>query len=408
MRQINNTTYTAPELGDVKPVVTIGGKSNDKFIPNVNNSFHNDEFYFNLNYIDDIIADEPATKTDGVISQTINNEKHEYYIDDSGRLKWDKVFSSCPASMRVRFKVRKSAGVHFYYQPELTPEEIADGCIRPDDIIGSYAVYCDKANTTYKYKLLDDIDLTDAEMFVNSNPDKYKIEDGNTGKILYEKISDYKTGKLCHIPRPFVIDASGNREWCVMTYEEISDTEGMLYIDMPESFMWNADYSIGDVRLDPTFGYTTVGASNDYWGATQASRPYSTPASNGEITSISMYCKTPSGVYFKTAIYSESEGLPYSLLASNTDGVLPDTEFAWVSCPLSYSGIIAGTNYWLAQMGGMIIWTYDSVTDDMVGQSINPFLDPFDVTANYNQRKSIYATYTASGGNSYYYQQQQM
>lgn len=305
MQQINSTTFLSSDLGDVKPVVTIGGKSADKFYPNVNNSFHDDEFFFNLNCIDDIVTDESATKLDGVISQTINNEKHEYYIDDSGRLKWDKVFSSCPDLMRVRFKVRKSAGVNFYYQGALTEEEIADGCIRPDDIVGSYAVYCNKAN------------------------------------------NGYKTGKLCHIPRPFVIDATGNREWCVMTYEEISDTEGMLRIDMPEDFMRNADYSLGDVRLDPTIGYTTAGGSAS-GGRLVVLQVAAMPAA-GTLSTMYGYAKMVSTTpgLIKVGMYNDNSGVPGTLFDGADEISVPSATVAWYSSSGAGS-LSSGSKYYPA------------------------------------------------------------
>jgi hypothetical protein len=363
---MNNKTIT--NLGEVKPVVVIGGSSADKFIPNVNNSFHDDEFFFNLNCVDDVITAESASEVDGVISQTVNGEKHEYYIDESGRLKWDKVFSFCPDSMRVRFKVRKSAGVNFYYQGELTPEEIADGCERPDDIIGSYAVYCDKAN------------------------------------------NNYKTGKLCHIPRPFVIDASGNREWCVMTYEEISDIEGMLYIDMPEMFMRNADYSLGDVRLDPTIGYTSIGAG--IWARASAiaveSLMVSAPTSNGTASKVYIYLSSGYNTSIQLGYYSDSS------LASS-DSISSPTEGAWNSVNVSGS-ISSGELYYPAfslqssgtGSGGI---AYDSQTDGMQYENnISSLPATWTSATKYTRKFSLYLEYTESGGtgNAYYYQQMQM
>jgi hypothetical protein len=377
MKQINSTTYTTPELGDVKPVVTIGGDDTRKFIPNVNNSFHDDEFFFNLNCVDDWVTDELATKLDGVISQTISNETHEYYIDDSGRLKWDKIFSSCPDSMRARFKVRKSAGVQFYYQGELTAEEIADGCERPDDIIGSYAVYCDKAN------------------------------------------NNYKTGKLCHIPRPFVIDASGNREWCVMTYEEISDTEGMLYIDMPESFMRNADYSLGDVRLDPTIGYTTAGASS---AATdrylESINDSVTMPANGTASKVYAYMRG-SGADHSALLgfYNASAGVPNALVDGNKSVTVNSATPEWYSADVS-GGLTGAAVYYPTAItnpsaGGYNYLYYDTGSGVKsyyrTGQSTMP--STYGTAAESTRKRSIYLEYAESGGatgNSYYYQQQQM
>lgn len=81
MKQINDTTFQAPELGDVKPVVIIGGKPADKFIPNVNISFHDDEFYINLNRKDKTAV----SKCDNPV-ELPGEDVDIWHIDDSGRL----------------------------------------------------------------------------------------------------------------------------------------------------------------------------------------------------------------------------------------------------------------------------------------------------------------------------------
>jgi hypothetical protein len=358
--KLNGTTYTSADLGDVKPVVTIGGKSNDKFIPNVNNSFHDDEFFFNLNAVDDIVTDETATETSGVISQEISGSTHEYYIDDSGRLKWDKLFYSCPENMRVRFKVRKSAGVQFYYQGELTPEEIADGCERPDDIIGSYAVYCDKVN------------------------------------------NNYKTGKLCHIPRPFVIDAAGNREWCVMLYTEINDTSGWLDITLPAEFMRSADYSVGAVRLDPTIGYSSIGETDYTWSGSQnvLLRYGSAAESSGTSDNIYIYLKATYNQAIQLGYYNSSLSLVAS--GSITSGWSND---AWNGVDVSGNTITSGQDYYVAwhmsNGTGTGALKYDRVTDSCYYYSSPSSLpSTWTSTTLWFGKFSFYLEYTESGGST--------
>lgn len=377
IKQINDTTFSADGLGDVKPSVLIGGKATDKFIPNVNTSFYDDEFYFNLNAVDCEVIDE-AVSADDVLRQNISGQTHEYYIDDNGRLKWDKLFYSCPDSMRVRFKVKKSSGINFYYQPELTAEEIADGCERPDDIVGSYAVYCDKAN------------------------------------------NKYKTGKLCHIPRPFVIDAHGNREWCVMTYEEIRDTEGMLYIDMPEEFMQSAVYP---VRLDPTIGYTTAGGSS-YAKADFSCQNYNiTMPESGTAYKVWGYSKGNGTAHdLLLGLYADNSGVPGNAIELNLAVSVTSTSPAWYSYTLSGSSLSSGNKYYPALLcparipGGNTSYNsyyYDTSSGTNVYYKSNSrsMPSPAGTLSSSTIKVSVYLEYTKSGGgsgNSYYYQQQQM
>ena len=92
-------------------------------------------------------------------------------------------------------------------------------------------------------------------------PDKAK-EDFRSPRVVNsyavyhneKKNNKYKTGKAFHIYRPIIIDANGNKVWGDM---EIG--EDVLNIIIPQDFIDNATYPI---TIDPTFGYTTIGASS--------------------------------------------------------------------------------------------------------------------------------------------------
>jgi hypothetical protein len=107
-------------------------------------------------------------------------------------------------------------------QPELTPEEIAEGTDRPENVVGSYAVY-------HKTK-----------------------RDHVIGQ------TNYATGKAFHIYRPKVWDADGNEIWAELSY-----ADGTLSVTVPQSFLDSAVYP---VRVDPTFGYTSLGATGNNIG----------------------------------------------------------------------------------------------------------------------------------------------
>lgn len=344
---MNNEKIT--NLGDVKPIVLIGGKTG-KFVPNLNMSFHDDEFFINLNREDKIITDEIAEVVD--FRTVLNgNDSDIFHVNGNGEFKWDIELKEKPESNIFKWKL-KSKGVEFFYQPELTPEEIADGCIRPIEAIGSYAVYCNKSNNRYK------------------------------------------TGKVCHIYRPYCYDANG-----LNIYADLKIKDGYLTITIPEEYL---DKAVYPVYLDPAFGYTSIGASTDYWSTVQASKPYSTPASNGTLDYVIVHCRNSSSLNLRAGIYSDSSGSPNSLLASNDTGVETTSTLSWVSCPVSYSGITAGASYWLAHLNtssGNLVFSYDTVSAELLLVSgSNSFVTTFNETNTFNQRKSIYASYTESGG----------
>jgi hypothetical protein len=70
----------------------------------------------------------------------------------------------------------------------------------------------------------------------------------------------FQTGKVAHLYRPFVTDATGKTAWCDMV---LDDKTGRLSVTMPKSFMDSAVYP---VVLDPTFGYTSNGGSYTDFG----------------------------------------------------------------------------------------------------------------------------------------------
>jgi hypothetical protein len=375
--RINSTTYKAENLGQVKPFIKVGGNIAGKFIPNVNVSFGfggTEEYFININNEDKIVIDEESILEFGEVHQKIDLETDKYYIDNDGRLKWDTLYDSIPSKLKIEYKMEYTDGIVFEHQPPLTLEEIARGTIRPENIVNSYAIYCNKKN------------------------------------------NKYTTGKLGHIYRPFVIDADNNKEWCNI---EIKNKK--ITIDLPEDFMNNAIYP---VRLDPTFGYDTLGASVDnYWSNLFLSINAGSPASDGTLTKLAIACyNAGSGFNVKLGIYSDDAGMPDALVDSTgaieiTHTVKPDADTStWDNGAVTES-ITSATTYHLAmdhESNNNYI-AYDTVA--LIGRSYAVAYasfppDPAATTTNSNYHWSIFAEYTAAGGSGtplavYYYNQLQ-
>jgi hypothetical protein len=363
INSINSTTYKADNLGDVQSEVRIGGSDVSKFIPNINSSFFDDEFFINLNRTDKIVDTEIVSMSLDKLSQTVGDETDEYYIDKEGRLKWDTIFSKCPVSMELNYAITYSEGIEFYYQGELKPEEIEEGCSRLDEIIGSYAVYCNKAN------------------------------------------NKHKTGKLCHIPRPFVIDAKGQKEWCVLKIDG-----NTLTITLPEKFMASAVYP---VRLDPTIGYTSVGAST---GTTAAvllvllGSEYTTASSDGSDPAIKIYSASIAGATGLIRAGYYTDATPYGLLidGNHTDIAVSSTTPAWYTDSDLSGSIVSGTIYRSAAVfNANSVSSLYSYYDDAVNgttayrTAMTSCPANLDGTNNMTRVYSIYLEYTESGGTVY-------
>jgi len=107
-----------------------------------------------------------------------------------------------------------------HYQPRLTREEIARGDDRPDNVVGSYAVY----------------HATKGCMHL--------------GRVNAEK---YRCGKAFHVYRPQAIDQRGDRVWC-----DLSIGRGLMMVTIPRGWLDTASYP---VIIDPDFGYHGAGGT---------------------------------------------------------------------------------------------------------------------------------------------------
>ena len=165
-----------------------------------------------------------AFLTDRMEWKGAKEEMHAYPLDASagvgedGGLEVEIVLNEKPATNVFDFAIDGADNLDFFYQPALTPEEIAEGADRSENVVGSYAVY-------HKTKA------------------NHRI--GST---------NYATGKAFHIYRPKAIDANGAQAWAELNYDN-----GTLSVTVPQKFLDDAVYP---VRVDPTFGHGSLGISN--------------------------------------------------------------------------------------------------------------------------------------------------
>lgn len=276
-----------------------------------------------------------------------------------GEFDIDFTLEAKPDTNVFEYKIEGAEQFDFFYQPELTAEEIADGASRPENVVGSYAVY---------------------------HKEKVNHHIGST---------NYATGKAFHIYRPKVIDANGAEVWAELSYES-----GVLSVTVPEKWLETAAYP---VVVDPTFGYTTIGgttsnATLDILRGSIFTSP--SDAAGATVSSITLY----------SAALSANGNVKAALVASSTLNIVPNG----VSDPVSVttaSGaswrtysfttpptLAASTNYLLmaVKSNNFHTFNYDAGGfgwQDNTNSYTTP-LDPTDVTGTASQKHSIYATYT--------------
>lgn len=283
----------------------------------------------------------------------------------------DFTLHSKPDTNVFEYKLKGAEDFHFFYQPELTAEEIAEGALRPDNVVGSYAVY----------------HKTKANHRVGS--------------------TNYATGKAFHIYRPKAIDANGAEVWAELSY-----VNGVLSVTVPQSFLDDAVYPL---KVDPTFGYTTVGATplartsaNVSRGDETTADTY-TAASGDTVTLLSIYaqCTVSGSGSIGFAVYALAAGSMSGATRLTTEQTITinSTTAQWFNSSALSTSMTAGVQYTTAAGN----WNKGTCT------ALNVFYDSFvgmgtgstgALPATYTRvssdstHPSMYATYTASGGGS--------
>lgn len=303
------------------------------------------------------LKDEAKLKRwDGECYIKIGRKEKDIKTEIEGNVfKFDVKLKKKPKNNIVSFDI-ESKNLKFYYQRELTQEEKDEGCYRPENVIGSYAVYHATRGNFHSNQL---------------DADKYKC------------------GIAFHIYRPKIIDANENWIW-----GKLNISGGSLTITVEQTWLDNAVYP---VTVDPNFGYETKGgtemaASNNYMYASGVVAP----ASAGTATSITVWIKyLASGRKVKCALYRSSD---QALHASTAELEIGEAQDDWHDFSVTGGGSIEEVNYFITFWGtyfavyyndlGVYYW-YD-------GYTYNGWPEPGELneSGTYQRTFSCYSTYS--------------
>lgn len=371
MIKLNLTTFTklVKDAPEDRVEIEVGDSKQPDFKPQLKIMRWDNEVNFSMR------AEEKAGATllqeNGVIKYiTPDYEVHQYDKPDAseeGGFEFEWVLKAKPAT-NVLSATIQTKELEFFYQGELSTEAIKRGDIRPNNVVGSYAVY-------HKTK----------------------------GRMNDAAGMHYKSGKAFHIYRPKAIDANGVEIWADLNINEV---QGILTVIVPQKFLDEAAYP---VIVDPTFGTTAIGATQNTQGGINVVwyEAFSKPASNGTLDSVSLYGRyTGSAGTFNTGLYADdgaSPNLPSTRLAYiNSGGSNLPAANAWTTTNLSYASLVANTQYWLTKLDSVADAVYyDTGTASESryrGTAVTTHPDPAATNTAESLRVSIYATYTAAGG----------
>src|SRR3990167_6265919 len=202
--------------------VEVGDSKQADFKPQVKIMRWDNEVNFSLRAIE---HPDATIETEGEKIKYITPEYEVHQYDkpeagEDGGFEFEWILPS-KSSSNVLTATIQTKGLNFFYQPQLTQEEINEGSSRPENVVGSYAVY-------------------------------HKTKGGMNDIAGME----YKAGKAFHIYRQKVTDANGVETWGELNIDE---QNGLLTVTIDQTWLDNAVYP---VIVDPTFGYTSLGGSS--------------------------------------------------------------------------------------------------------------------------------------------------
>jgi len=375
--------------------VIFGDENSDYFKPKMQLAKWGDETYVSLEYE---ISEQGQVGLEGnkVKYQTNSDVDVEIYtkdpeeisvsndhgnlntfiINEQGGVEFDLILKQKPKTNVFNYKL-DSQGLGFHYQAPLDEEEKnnpevdhctetecydKDGKIvvqRPENVVGSYAVYHAKKSGDYTQL---------------------------GGK-------NYRAGKAFHIYRPKVYDANGNWVWGEL---KISQDNSILSVAVDQDWLDNAVYP---VRVDPNFGYETVGSSNvspnPNYIAWYDMGYY--PDVDGSLDSMSIYVGSTSDVSFQLGVYKKTGDRAGSLVAHTGTGA--SVIYSWNT--LSISGnIFSSTPYLLVtNKSSHLNVKYDTNLEEETSydrQTFGSWPATISGPSWNNYEYSIYATYSPS------------
>jgi hypothetical protein len=292
------------------------------------------------------------------LSQT---DQHE-----DGGLEFEIILKVKPQQNTLTFPIQ-TRGFKFYKQRPLTQE------LNPAD--------CTELSETYA-RLKNGAEYWRPENVVNS----YAVYHDS------KRDNKYKTGKAFHIYRPKLTDTDGKTAWAEFNVD--AEQTGQLTITLPQSFLDSAKYPI---IIDPTFGYTSIGASQGNNGGVYLVACKANMPENGTITEMQAYFGCSSSGNAKTVLYSDNGGTPNALLATSYELAISAGN-GWRIFTISHVNSGGSVQLWLAPFANItLLPNYDSGDAHRMAydqMTYATFPNPFVEDGNAAQIYSIYATYT--------------
>jgi hypothetical protein len=370
---IDNNTFVQVVNNNPKDLIEteIGDIKQEEFYPQIKIKRWNNECNFSIRLVNDEI--NPVITTEGEIIKWKGDKLEVHFYDkpelEEGGYEFGVLLKDKPASNVINFTLL-AKGLIFDKQLPLDKEKHgrevsystpthtfdANGNIlseRPENIINSYAVYSDIV------------------------------------KINYDEKTEYKNGKIGHIYRPEIIDATGK-----MIYGILDISNEILSIEIPLDFLETAIYPI---FVDPTVGYTSIGATTyDIVQDAMIGSIFVAPEDGHLLNGYVYHRYGGSGSYSGKILLLDSL---FNIINFGNTSLYCYSAWDWYSQAFPTCGIYSGITYYIglvAAYGQQL--RYDTGGSGGFIDSSNSFsspTNPTDATTN-DYNFSLYFTYAAT------------
>jgi len=272
----------------------------------------------------------------------IIEKSHKFIKNENSGLEFEVVLNKKPATNVISLPFT-SKGLVFYYQGPLTAEEISQGAIRPEEVVGSYAVY-----------------------------------------HVSKKDNEYGTGKAFHIYRPKLIDKNGKWIWAEL---DIDPTAKLLKITVDQNWLNKAAYP---VIVDPEFGYTSIGLTPIPIVSSAYGSIFTGSAMTASLSTAYVKNYDTAVHKIKYAIY-EGTALVGSTLGTN----IPALSTGWVYGPYSSKPTLSALDYALvANADNSNIYMYYDTGEASQGVSqARTYADDWATTATFDTDTKMFSIY---------------
>lgn len=303
-------------------------------------------------------SDPIVSEKDGVVKwEGEKQDAHFYELPVSedhpeGAAEFEVILKEKPETNVVQFTLN-TKGLDFHYQDELTPEEVKHGVDRPENVVGSYAVFA------------------------------------SAEKVNYVGGKEYRAGKVGHIYCPKIVDANGVEVWGDLN---IDVKAGILSVTIPQEFLDNAAYPVAHAA-GLTFGYTTIGGTNALESTNAVGAAKGTPASAVSVAIVNVYCSNAFGGSFKPVIWLDSDK---SVITNGVGpAVTPASAAAWRTSTYVSQPSVSTVAYQVGYViNGFLTTYYDSGSSGDGGYQVtNSYTSPTTLLFTFDTRiYSVYAT----------------